>query len=287
MKILIITIGSCLYVNNIYCKDTIFNNKPTKDTIYIENISQPGEIILKYREVLESETKAHRDYLETLYTRITAIFGFVGTIVLAVLYFLWGKSSKGIQNQVNDNFKLKVDDIIKEQVSEIDKLYKKKFNYFTSWMSKVILELSETAINQKDDKPLVSVDYSKLKGKTILWIDDKPENNEQHIEVFKSVGVDFELAKTSEEARNKLKLQSFDLIISNMGRPPKENEPDNPEEGINFLKILSKNKNMTPIIVYTKPETQKKYGDLALKNGARAVTQGYTGLFKLMLKHLT
>lgn len=257
----------------------------TKDTISYQYIAQPGEIILKYREVLEDETKSHIEYLEKLYSLAAAIFGAIGTLFLGLLYYQSGKSKKEIKNQVDENFKLKVDEIIKEQIIQIDKLYKRKFNFYTAWMNRIILELSETAIHYKDDKPLQTVNYEKLMGKIILWVDDKPENNEQHTEVFKSMGVDFVLARTTEEAKNAIKKENFDLIISNMGRPPKENEPDNAEEGLVFIKILKNSKNNTPIIIYTKPESQKKYGDRIINEGV-TVTNGYTGLFKQILKHL-
>lgn len=283
--ILIFYLISLFWTNTIQCQQIVSVAKSTKDTIYLKNIHDPNEIILKYREVLENETKDHRDYLEKLFSFASAIFGAIGTLFLSLLYFLWGKSVKEIKNKVDENFKLKVDDIIKEQINLIDKLYKRKFNFFTAWMNRIILELSETAINQKDDKPLISVNYEKLKGKLVLWVDDKPENNEQHIEVFKSVGVDFVLSKTTEEAKAILKKNTFDLIISNMGRPPKENDPDNADEGIVFIKFLNNNNNKTPIIIYTKPETQKKYGNKAINEGV-AVTNGYTGLFKQILKHL-
>lgn len=275
-----------LWTQNAQTQDTLPVKGLKKDTIYLQNINTPSETILKYREVLENESKEHREYLEKLYLIATTIFGAVGTLFLALLYFFWGKSKKEIRSQVDENFKLKVDEIIKEQTNQIEKLYKRKYNFFTNWMNRVILELSETVVNQMDDKPLASVNYEKLKGKNVLWVDDKPENNEQHIEVFKNVGVDFVLVKTTDEAKKELKKNNFDLIISNMGRPPKENEPDNPEEGIEFLKFLKLNQNKTPTIIYTKPENQKKYGDKALAEGAYAVTQGYTGLFKQVLKHL-
>ena len=131
------------------------------------------------------------------------------------------------------------------------------------------------------------INYETLKNKRVLWVDDKPFNNSQHIDIFTSLGVICELANTTEDAKKLLNVsQHFDLIISNMGRPPKEGEPDNPEEGIVFLQFLKKEKNATPVIIYTKPETQKSCGDSALSNGAAAVTQGYASLLKKVLNIL-
>jgi CheY-like chemotaxis protein len=285
IAILFFNFVSLLWVNTAPSQQNIAIVKTTKDTVYLKNVYDPSEIILKYREVLENETKEHIEYLEKLYTVASAIFGGIGALFLALLYFQWGKNKKEIKNQVDENFKLKVDDIVKEQINQIDKLYKRKFNISTSWMNRIILELSEKAINQKDDKPLTSVNYEKLKGKLVLWVDDKPENNEQHIEVFKSMDVDFVIAKTTEEAKADIKKSNFDLIISNMGRPPKAGEVDNAEEGVVFIKYLKAIKSKIPIIIYTKPETQKKYGDIVVNEGV-AITTGYTGLFKQILKYL-
>lgn len=256
------------------------------DTLFIKNVFEPNEILIKYKTLLEQESKDHREYLESLYRTAIYFLGGLGAVFLGFFYYSTGKTRKEVKNQVDENFKEQVDTIIKEQTGIIEKNYRKKFNMYTDWMNRVILELSEKAISSKEDKPLSPINYEKIKGKSILWVDDKPENNEQHMEVFKSIGIDITKVKYSEEGENEIRKSKFDLIISNMGRPPKEGVSDNPKEGIEFIKKIKASGLTTPIIVYSKPETCEKFGDEANNSGAVAVTNGYTGLLKQVLKYL-
>jgi hypothetical protein len=55
---------------------------------------------------------------------------------------------------------------------------------------------------------------------TVLWVDDTPSNNEYERKALEALGVSFVLATSTDEAFEKVKRQSFDAIISDMGRPP-------------------------------------------------------------------
>ncbi len=54
----------------------------------------------------------------------------------------------------------------------------------------------------------------------ILWVDDRPSNNIYERQALEALGISFTLAKSTEEALEKISKQSFDAIISDMGRPP-------------------------------------------------------------------
>lgn len=274
-----------LISHNLYCRDSIVT-KSNNDTIYYKNVLEPGEVVLKYKEILVEESKAHRDFLETIYSKIVYLIGILGTLLVGLIYFVWGRTKREIRSQVDYNFQKKVDEIIKEQTELIEASYKRKLNNFTNYTKNLLIDLTSKAVIKAGDKPLRDIDYETLKGKRILWVDDKPDNNLQHREVFSSFGVQFVIAKTTGEAKKSLdSANSFDLIISNMGRQPNENEADNPREGLVFLKFLEDKNIKTPKIIYTKPANVENYSDEVNKLHA-SITQGYTGLFKEILRNI-
>jgi hypothetical protein len=52
---------------------------------------------------------------------------------------------------------------------------------------------------------------------TILWVDDIPSNNIHERQSLEALGVSFVLSTSTEDALGKLKIRSFDVIISDMG----------------------------------------------------------------------
>jgi CheY-like chemotaxis protein len=98
---------------------------------------------------------------------------------------------------------------------------------------------------------------------TVLWVDDRPSNNVHERQALEALGVTFVLATSTDEALEKFKYQSFDAIISDMGRPPDS------EAGYTLLDALRKNGNQTPFIIYA--------GSRAPEHRAEARRRGAVG----------
>jgi PleD family two-component response regulator len=60
----------------------------------------------------------------------------------------------------------------------------------------------------------------RLQGRLILWVDDHPDNNRYERRALEALGVRFVLSTSTDDALDQLRRQTFDLIISDMGRPP-------------------------------------------------------------------
>lgn len=58
------------------------------------------------------------------------------------------------------------------------------------------------------------------KKATILWVDDHPTNNVYERRALEAFGFTFVLARATDEAISLLSKQQFQLIISDLGRPP-------------------------------------------------------------------
>ena len=56
--------------------------------------------------------------------------------------------------------------------------------------------------------------------KSVLWVDDRPDNNISERRAMEAYNLSFDLAKSTGEALAKLGKKRYDLIISDMSRPP-------------------------------------------------------------------
>ena len=52
----------------------------------------------------------------------------------------------------------------------------------------------------------------------ILWVDDFPSNNKSIMDIYKNIGVNFDIAIDNESAFELLKKNHYNLVISDMGR---------------------------------------------------------------------
>ena len=120
----------------------------------------------------------------------------------------------------------------------------------------------------------------KKAGKAIaLWVDDKPENNVYERQSLESIGVSFMLAISTKEALQKLESQRFDVIISDMGRPP------DPHAGYTLLDALRKAGNAVPFIIYAGSNTPEHKAE-AKKHGAFGCTNRASELFQYVVSAL-
>ena len=87
------------------------------------------------------------------------------------------------------------------------------------------------------------VDTQPLWGTRLLWVDDRPENNEHLAREFAALGTTVVTALTTDKALAIVDDQ-FDLIISDMGRV------EGPREGFALLDALRASDNAIPVLVF-------------------------------------
>ncbi len=83
-----------------------------------------------------------------------------------------------------------------------------------------------------------------LQDATILWVDDHPENNRNERKMFHQLAVQVDIAKSTDDALDMLKHQTYDLILSDMSRD------DNTSAGINLLQQLRDANNRIQMVFY-------------------------------------
>lgn len=112
----------------------------------------------------------------------------------------------------------------------------------------------------------------------ILWVDDHPENNADVINKFKSIGITVDLVKTNNEAIANISKNNneYDFIITDIGRNNDEKAvSDKNKAGVELINRIS---DKSKIIIFSYPETIKKYQSELLKNG---VTHFYSDFDEL------
>jgi CheY-like chemotaxis protein len=84
--------------------------------------------------------------------------------------------------------------------------------------------------------------------RSILWVDDHPENNAVLADSWRRDGAHVETARSTSEALQLLGDHAYGLIISDMGRH--ESGTDVPDAGLRLLAKVRTNDPLTPFVLY-------------------------------------
>jgi CheY-like chemotaxis protein len=84
----------------------------------------------------------------------------------------------------------------------------------------------------------------RLLGASILWVDNNPSKDLFERKAMEVFGVRFTDSASTEDALEKIKASKFDLIVSDMNRPP------DPQAGYTLLAEKQKLGDDTPLIIY-------------------------------------
>ena len=120
----------------------------------------------------------------------------------------------------------------------------------------------------------------KAKRSRILWVDDIPNNNTAERESLEALGINIEIAMSTEQAIDMLHRRRFDLVISDMGRPP------DARAGYTLLSKMRGQKIHIPFLIYAAGGNLPAHKMEAFSMGAIGSTNRATELFQLTLKSL-
>ena len=84
----------------------------------------------------------------------------------------------------------------------------------------------------------------RLQGSSILWVDDRPDNNRYERQALEALGIRVDISMSTEDALERLRHAHFDLVISDMGRPPDS------KAGYTLLDQLRASGNRIPFLLY-------------------------------------
>jgi CheY-like chemotaxis protein len=117
----------------------------------------------------------------------------------------------------------------------------------------------------------------RLAEATVLWVDDRPDNNRYERQSLEALGLRFVLSTSTDDALAKTRQRTFDAIISDMGRPP------DPRAGYTLLDTLRKNGDQTPFIIYASSRAPEHVAE-ARRHGALGCTNRPQELIEMVLE---
>jgi CheY-like chemotaxis protein len=120
----------------------------------------------------------------------------------------------------------------------------------------------------------------RMQGARVLWVDDRPDNNRFERQALEALGIDVELSTSTEDALDKLRRRSYDLIISDMSRPPDD------RAGYTLLDRLRSNGNQIPYVIYASSRAPEHVRE-SRKHGAIGCTNMPQELISMVTTALT
>jgi CheY-like chemotaxis protein len=109
----------------------------------------------------------------------------------------------------------------------------------------------------------------------ILWVDDRPENNVYERQAFEAVGLRFTLSLNTADALNQLLRQTFDAVISDMGRK------EGPREGYVLLDSMRARGDQTPLFFYASSRAPEHIRETR-EHGGQGCTNDASELFRMV-----
>jgi CheY-like chemotaxis protein len=116
----------------------------------------------------------------------------------------------------------------------------------------------------------------RLAEASVLWVDDIPANNLYERRALETLGIHFAISTSTEDALERLRLNKYDVIISDMGRPP------DIRAGYTLLEAVRKSGDTTPFIIYSSSNLPEHKAE-ARRKGAFGSTNNPQELFELVL----
>lgn len=110
----------------------------------------------------------------------------------------------------------------------------------------------------------------------LLWVDDRPANNIHERQAFEAIGINVILATSTEEALEKVSKRNFNVIISDMGRPPDS------RAGYSLLDTLREKGDQTPYIIFAGSRDPEHRAE-SRRRGAMGCTNRPDELFDMVL----
>lgn len=83
-----------------------------------------------------------------------------------------------------------------------------------------------------------------LRGASLLWVDDNPENNRTEQRILRTLGIKIDEARSTDAGLKMLSQSSYDALISDMNR-------NIPDAGLQLLKEARERGYKLPVIFYT------------------------------------
>lgn len=140
-------------------------------------------------------------------------------------------------------------------------------------------------IKQATDRAIASTksaDVSQVAP--ILWVDDNPSNNAAIVAALTDLNIRVDLALSTREAMERMRLRRYGLVISDLGR--REDGELNEQAGLDLIRAIRDGDRQTPIIIYAGRRGLQRRDELVAA-GASVVTSTPSVVFSEAVRVVT
>lgn len=120
----------------------------------------------------------------------------------------------------------------------------------------------------------------RIQDSYVLWVDDRPGNNNYERQALEVLGIRVDISTSTEDALARIRWRPYDLIISDMGRPP------DARAGYTLLDALRAGGDQTPYFIYASSRAPEHIAE-ARQHGAIGCTNSATELVETVTKVLS
>ncbi|HEY5851123.1 MAG TPA: response regulator [Lysobacter sp.] len=202
---------------------------------------------------------------------ISAVASLAWPVLIAVLVYSLFEPIKGlVESARSRKFTVRVagNELSMEEASEQQRAILSDLQAKTAELQK---QVGASALSM--DIPATEVGRSNPR---ILWVDDTPKNNSFLMAALQDRGATVDIAKTTDEAIQRVGNATYDAIISDMSRPEGE------RAGIDLARKLKAMGVVAPIYIFCGKGAATALRQEALQAGVTDITDSATTLFSFL-----
>lgn len=246
-------------------------------------------ITLQYQQFIREEAKEHRLFLEDSFDKMVLLISTGAFLFGTVLTWMNYKTKSEISKAVEDRFHKQINSLLGRRLKDLQNEFEAKNKDFEKRIAaadRLIMELSGrlSELNPEDIEHGGSLRNKPYNGgisvHRVLWVDDKPRNNDNIIDMFSGRDISFDRVTSTDDAIKQLSKDDYSLIISDMKRG------NSPDAGVKLLKIKNKRFPSIPLVIYSSSTSLAGYWQDAINEGADLVTTKTTELLGYIQKWL-
>lgn len=246
-------------------------------------------ITLQYQQFIREEAKEHRLFLEDSFDKMVLLISTGAFLFGTVLTWMNYKTKSEISKAVEDRFHKQINSLLGRRLKDLQNEFEAKNKDFEKRIAaadRLIMELSGrlSELNPEDIEHGGSLRNKPYNGgisvHRVLWVDDKPRNNDNIIDMFSERDISFDRVTSTDDAVKQLSKNDYSLIISDMKRG------NSPDAGVKLLKIKNKRFPSIPLVIYSSSRSLAGYWQDAINEGADLVTTKTTELLGYIQKWL-
>ena len=205
--------------------------------------------------------------MESLSKLLSSLASLAWPAIFAVVIFKFAEPLKKlIESARGRKFTIKVagNELTMEEASEQQRLIVSDIQSKLAELEKRLITSPQVLLTS-DQVPIHN-------SKRVLWVDDRPKNNSFYVATLEDKGIKVDIALSTEEGIEKFKSLSYDIVISDMGRPEGE------MAGIDLArKIRTLNKDV-PLFIFCSKWAAQNLREEALQAGINEITSSGTTL---------